>query len=253
LLLLAVHRGDYIFVDESGDIGLLPKSIRPYYIISFLHCKRPDILRQELKRFLMRLHNKNVYPPELSELKFYLPYGYLCKKVGYTYSKLDDEFSIHLPIIRTRALQLVRDLMDGIYIAVLNKKTVIHDTWTPNRLGNFIFADTLILNVLNQLSLPTIPTICYDDGRFSYLDRNCFYDYVVRKDSYYEYYGRKSYIGKLSESTFKEVASHSEPCIWAADLVAGAFYYKFAKGDGCYSNILNHRMIGDGIRHFWRI
>jgi hypothetical protein len=196
----------------------------------------------------MRVHNRNLYPLHLQEPKFYLPYGFLLKN-GYTKSTLDYEFSIHSPIIRSQTLKLVRDYCDGIYIAVLDKQSVKDSTWTAERLGNFVFGHTLLSNVLKGLSLPQIPLICYDEGRLSPAKSADFQDYVISKDSYFEYRGFKQYNG--NSFVFNNTCSVSEPCLWAADLVAGAFYHKYANNEWSYANILMNKLIGNGARIFW--
>jgi hypothetical protein len=72
---------------------------------------------------------------------------------------------------------------------------------------------------------------------------------MVRKDSYYQYRGWKNYQGSLSPPV--DTASLGEAGIWAADLVAGAFYHKYANSDWSYANLLTPSLIGGKEHVFW--
>jgi hypothetical protein len=58
------------------------------------------------------------------------------------------------------------------------------------------------------------------------------------------------YRGNLSSPI--DTSSKMEAGIWAADLVAGAFYHKYQNNEWTYSNILNSKKIDNGERIFWK-
>jgi len=125
-----------IFADEAGDLGLKSPShiqSKPYYVVGFVYCKDPRELRKRLRRILKRLHVQNIYPPHLTELKFYLPYTDLIQQ-GYTVAKLDTQYAIHLPNIRTRAIQAICKYANGVFAAVIDKRRAAA-TWTVETLG----------------------------------------------------------------------------------------------------------------------
>ena len=97
-----------IFVDEAGDLGLSTKSKR-YFVLGFVYCKDPSILRKKLRRYLKKLHLRDRYPSHLSELKFSLPYSDLIQQ-GYTVDDLDKKYSKHMPMIRYQSLELIQKL-----------------------------------------------------------------------------------------------------------------------------------------------
>jgi hypothetical protein len=116
-------------------------------------------------------------------------------------------------------------------------------------LYNFAFAQTVIANIMNTLSPPNPPVIFYDRGRLSAARSRDFANYLVDKDTYFENMGWKRYRGSLSPPV--DVPSYSMPGIWAADIVAGAFYHKHAHTDWSYSNALRSAVIGIGERMYW--
>ena len=239
-----------IFVDESGDIGLSSASQiakKPYFTFGFVYCKDPQQLRKRLKRLLKRMHVKGRYPILLSELKFYLPYSDLIQQ-GYSIKDLD-AYNAHMPSIRTKALGLVTRYSDGVFSAVVDKRKAL-PTWTEERLGNYVFATSLVEDVVNPLSPPNPPATLYDKGRLSPSKSIKFASYVLEKDSYFQFKGWKRYRGSLSAPI--DIPSNTEAGIWAADLVAGAFYHKHSNNDWTYANMLATSLIGGKERLFWK-
>lgn len=216
-------------------------------MVGFVYCKDPRQLRKRLRRLLKGLHIRNIYPRHLSELKFYLPYSELIQQ-GYTVPDLDNVYNSQMPIIRSRVIGIICKYSDGVFAAVLDKRKA-KPSWTSEELGNFVFAETLVVNVMNTLSPPNPPIVLYDKGRLSPARTRKFRTYVINKDSYFAYKGYKRYRGSLS--TPIDVSSTSEAGIWAADYVAGAFYHKYSNNDSTYANMLNAMRIGVGVRKYW--
>ena len=135
--------------------------------------------------------------------------------------------------------------------AIVDKQSIKpEDGWTPEDLGNFVLAQSLIVNVLNGVSPPNPPIVYYDKGRLSAAKTAEFNTYIMNRASHYRYGGRKRYQGNLS--TPRDTYSVLEAGIWAADMVAGSYYHKFTNDEWSYSNILNPKKIGAGERIFWR-
>lgn len=239
-----------IFVDESGDLGLARSEViasRPYYILGFVFVRDPAQLRKRLRRYLKKIHLKGWYPPHLRELKFYLPKKWLFEQ-GYPFADVDARFMPHMPTVRKQALHIVADHSEGVFAAIVNK-TRASPTWSSVRLGNFVFAQTLVVNILNELALPECPLVLYDKGRLSPTNTVEFQQYISRKDSYFADRKFKRYSGTIAPPI--ETSSLGESGIWAADLVAGAYYMKFQDRDASCANILTKRRIGLGERLYW--
>jgi hypothetical protein len=237
-----------IFVDESGDIGLSAASIahQPFTTTGYVYCDDPQILRKKMKRLLKRVHQKGKYPPHLPELKFYLPFNELIQK-GYTVPQLRS-YETFMPYIRTKAINVICKESRGIFAAVVDKRKA-YKSWTRERLSNFVFAQTLIVDVVNVIQPPSPPIVIYDAGRLSPSRTPLFKTYVLNKDSYFQFLGLKRYRGSLAPPI--EATSYNEPGIWAADMIAGAAYHKHAHRDWSYWNMLTPVRIGTGERLFW--
>ena len=115
---------------------------------------------------------------------------------------------------------------------------------------HFVFAETLVSDIMNVLSPPNPPIILYDKGRLSPAKTQLFQNYLVKKDQYFQRRGWKRYRGALS--TPLDLSSTLEPGIWASDLVAGAFYHKYANNDWTYANMFSNVRIGSGERVYWK-
>jgi hypothetical protein len=235
-----------IFIEESGT-AILPNSKDDFFIVSFLYCIDPSLLRLMMRRCLTRLQIRGKYPYHLKELKFFLPLNYL-KSNGYTQPQID-AFKSFMPLVRIQTLHLIREHCSGIFISILDKNTKKEITWTSEELGNFVIGQSLINDVIPQLSLRLPPTLYFDQGRLAAKNMRRFYDYLTRKDGYFEYKNYKKYNGNLSN--FKEIDSLTEPCIWASDIIAGAFYNKYQNKDSRYSDILNAKLLRYGLRKYW--
>lgn len=240
-----------IYVDEAGDPGLASITTiqnKPYYVVGFVYAKDSRELKKRLRRYLKKLHIHNRYPRHLGELKFYLPYTELIKE-GYTVAQLDRDYNTQMPLIRTHTLEIVNRYSDGVFAAVVDKRKAMQ-SWTSEKLGNFVFAETLIVNVMNVISPPEPPIIFYDRGRLSPSRNTSFKNYILEKDSFFEFKGYKRYRGSIPAPI--DISSVSEPGIWAADMVAGAFYHKYCNRDATYSNMMIPRLLGGLERLYWK-
>jgi len=199
-----------------------------------------------LRRYLRKIHVRGKYPAHLAELKFYLPDTYLIQK-GYTKDQIR-RYEGYLPIIRTRSINIICSAGAKVFCAIVDKRTA-YASWKSEELYNLAFAETVIVNIMNALSPPIPPAIFYDRGRLSIARSRDFGSYLLNKDSYFESRGLKKYQGSLGLPI--DVPSVGTPGIWAADVVAGAFYHKHAHNDWSYSNALAPAVIGNGERMYW--
>ena len=240
-------QGPIIFVDESGDPGLnLQRSRCRYFTIGFVYTPSPGILRKKLRRILKRAHLRGRYPPQTGELKFYLPETDLIQK---GLSKKDiARFRAQMPDLRKKSIDAITSSQAQTFVAVVDKSKA--QGWkSQEELYNFTFAQTLLVNVMNVISPPVIPLIVYDKGRLSQFGTHKFAQYLVNKDSYFEQQGLKQYRGSLGIPN--HVPSYSEAGIWAADILAGAFYHEYENKDPTYSRLFSSTKVGGGLRLYW--
>jgi len=238
---------EVIFVDESGDPGLTEESISKgrYFVLGFVYCKSPSQTRKKLRRLLKRLHPKK-YPLDLRELKFYLPRTELFGK-GYSEQELD-RFEEHQRTNREKAIRILNETCSGVYAAVCDKTKAVK-RWTPERLGNYMFAQTLVVNVLPMIDPIHSPIVIFDKGRLSAARSREFKIYMINKDRYFETMGLKRYSVRLGVPI--DMSSLDEPGLWASDIVAGAFRHASNTGEKEYVDALAPLFIGKGYRLFW--
>jgi hypothetical protein len=164
-------------------------------------------------------------------------------RTGYTQTDLANYY-YRLSKIREDICSVTAANSDGVFVSVVDKDTIIAKTWKPERLGNYVFAHSLHWNILNELDLSNI-ILNYDSGRLAQLNQDDFDTYVIN---------RAPTIVNTRISEIKGMSSLSEPCLWAADFLAGSFYRKFALNDSLYADrIFNScNLIGNGLRIYWR-
>jgi hypothetical protein len=236
----------FIFVDESGDVGLCG---RRFFILSFICVEQPGPLSYFLERELRFIKQRNQYPRELNELKFKLPKDKLKKRFGYTDVQIK-RFENQMVTIRRDVLNIINKFSDRIFTAILDKTTIREPTWTEERIINYIFGNSIQLYILNMLDSPDDPFLFYDSGRLNKLKENDFKQYLRNKDSYHKYKGFKNSNGVLWN--INSVESHNEPCIWAADFIAGSYYdYYTFSNSSCTDLIDVNKFIGDGFKVYW--
>ncbi len=241
---------DTIFVDESGNAGLKNKSHNskhPYFIIGFTFCKEPLKLKNALYDLLNNLHKDKKYAQKLKELKFY-PYRAL-QKLGYSQSEIEQEWQPHFNQVRQETVSVIAKYSDGIFAGILNKQTVLRDSWTPETIGNYLFNQSLFYKILPQIKFNSAPEILFDKGRLSHDQTQEFNEYMLNTDSYLENVGIKRYSGSII--TIKDVNSVYNSGIWSSDFVAGSFHHSLMKRDSSFLSVLKPKFIGKGSLNLW--
>ncbi len=232
---------DRLFIDESGPISLSQYSKR-YCVFGYVYCKDPSELRKRLRRYLKKIHNKGQYPVHLQELKFNLPYSNLINEHNYTKENLDSNFSIYMPEIRSRTLKIINSFSDGIFAAIIDKKTIKSEEWVQEELCNYVITHSLFIHILNKIRPYRMPIITFDRGRLGPSKFQQFGSNLVNIGIHMKHHKWNEYSGNLSPPV--ETSSIPESGIWAADFVAGAFFHKYSNNEWSYANFLNSNKIG---------
>jgi hypothetical protein len=223
----------YIFVDESGRINLVQK--KGCFIVSYLFCNDPKALRSAMTRQLMRMHIYGKYPEKIKELKFY-PQWKRFTQLGYNETQIA-KFKKEIHDVRIQTIHLISNYCDGFFITILDNKTVREPSWDCETIGNYVIKQPLIYDFIPRLPLVTSPTVCFDKGRLIFGKMENFYSYLSYDSS--------------TTCNFQETNSITEPCIWAADMISGAFYHKFQNKDSSYFDLISHKLIENGIKKYW--
>lgn len=241
---------DTIYVDESGNAGLRKKthnSKHPFFIIGFAYTPNPYQLKIKMKRLLKRLHKRKKYPYNLKEIKFY-PTNSL-KKLGYSDDEINSKWKPHFNYVRLKTSEIINNNVNGVFAGILDKRTIGRKTWTNERIGNYLFNQSLFYNVLPNLGLSIGPSIIFDKGRLSPQRTKAFNQYMLQTDSYLTNIGVKRYGGYVVN--FKDVDSLQEPGIWIADHVAGSFHFSLKHNNNKFYNLLKPKFIGMGHLRLW--
>jgi hypothetical protein len=78
--------------------------------------------------------------------------------------------------IRTDVCNIIGKYSDGVFATIVDKQTITKPTWTPETLGNFVFAQTLHTNILNTPNFEL--SILYDSGRLQELEHSPLFSAV---------------------------------------------------------------------------
>lgn len=239
-----------VYVDESGTAVLdKPDHVRryPFFVIGFVVCQRPELLKKDMKRLLLKLHKRKKYHRKVMELKF-SPYSALHKQ-GCSKKEIQTRWEPHFDLVRREANSRIARAADGVFAGVLDKRTIRKGTWTPETIGNFLFNKSLFRSILPNVADFDGMTVVYDKGRLDPKRTRSFNRYMSQTESYLEFIGSKRYAGTVD--LFRDADSLSEPGIWAADFVAGSFRHAYLNSDWTYADMLRPKFVGDGVRKLW--
>lgn len=239
-----------VYVDESGTITLnKPTLIRqyPFFVVGFVICRQPYLLQKGMKKLLIKLHKRRKYYRKIMELKFN-PYSAL-EKQGCLHDEIQTKWEPYFDYVRKKTNFLITDIVDGIFVGILDQRTINIWTWTPETLGNFLFNRSLYDDVLPNIGNFNNCRVIYDKGRLDSKRTKNFNRYLRNTQSFRKHFGIKRYAGNVTE--FKDIDSLSDPGIWAADFVAGSFRRAYLYNDRTYMDILTPKLIGNGERKLW--
>lgn len=238
-----------IYVDESGNSGLRNNNAQkyPFFVIGFCFFCDPMKFKIEMKRLLKKLHRKGKYHTGLKELKF-SPDSAL-EKLGCSRHDIETIWKPHFDYVRKKANELIVQHTDGVYAAILDKRTITRNTWTSETIGNYIFNITLFRNILPLAEFSFAPEVIYDRERISPVKTIEFNNYMMNTDSYLSNIGKKKYSGNAI--CFRDENSINNSGLWGADFVAGSFRRMYFQSDSTYLDILRSKFLGDGSRNFW--
>jgi hypothetical protein len=213
----------HVYVDESGDLGFTPKSTQ-FFVVAYLILEYPFEVEKKMKRLLKKLHKNKKYARGYNELKFAQSSEY----------------------VRRQVLQKICQCSLEIGFIVLEKAKVKEDLRkSPTILYNFVIVDRIMKNVLPRLN-PTDRLDIVVDKSLPASSIDAFNDYAKSKASWLlnVRWGKSDGI-TISNIRIRHENSQKEPCLQAADYLAGACFRRYEFGDASY-----YEMIKRKVRYF---
>jgi hypothetical protein len=197
-----------IYIDESGDIGLGPRS-SPYFVIAALIVNDPLDIKRCFKKIRRNKLKKKF--KELPELKF----------------NSSDK------VIRRRVLECIASSDIDIWCSVLRKEQLFdHLRETPQIVYNYLTGSLIAKIYLHYRPSHTFNVIV--DKSLNGIQRELFDNYVVYKTMEHNI----PFTPFPIPPTVIHVDSKTEPCVQAADFVAGAVHRKYRMNEhACYAII----------------
>lgn len=209
-----------VFIDESGDLGYKEGSTK-YFVVAFLYVRDTPPFRDKFRW----LHRR------------------LVRHYRYFYDEL--KFSESKDSVRRKGLQLICDEEGCNFgIVVVNKSRIWedHEFYHDNKL---LYRYIVVHNVMNGL----IPKLAFQERLNVIIDRRIE---KRRREEFDRYVKLKAYQvsrrinGRnivYSDRIFVDHRdSKFDPCLQAADFLAGAEFQRFERRNYAYHNIIRNKM-----------
>jgi hypothetical protein len=212
-----------IFIDESGDLGFGQKSSQKY-VIAHIAPERPDALRKKLNKTRKNLFKKSYDKPEF-------------------------KFSGDSERVKQKVFRVLSSYPMVIGLVVIEKSAVkssLRDK--PAVLYNYLVVNYVINNIL-----PALQTLQNHeaDSITIQIDKSLTKDAREEFDRYLQNKNRRvsSNLGHFPRR-IKVIHKNScdDPCIQAADYIAGAAFRKFERNDPVYYDTFRDRI---RLRNSW--
>jgi len=201
-----------IFIDESGDLGFTERASH-YFIIAALIVHDPLAIRRcfaKIRRNKLRKKYR-----ELPEFKF---------------NNSGKE-------IKKRVLSCIASADVDIAYCVLRKEQVYPHLRSNHQIIYNYLTGSLISHVIQRFSAGGDVEIIVDKS-LNGIQREAFDQYLVYKT----FEKNQSYDPAAIRIDIDHVDSMREPCIQAADFIAGALHYYYRNNDDTYSSIINEKI-----------
>lgn len=209
-----------VFIDESGDLGFTREATK-FFVVSFLYIRNTPPFRDEVRWLYLKLRKRHRY--FIDELHF---------------SESNDT-------VRRKVLQLICKTDECNFGIIVVDKDRIHYNSSFYQDPHGIFRYVIVNNVMNTM----IPKLEYRENLSIILDRRIpsaqrvlFKDYAELKGYYISKKEGKKDIFYRYRLTVSHRNSKKDPCLQAADFLAGAEFQRFERQDYRYHNIIDSKM-----------
>lgn len=214
-----------VYVDESGDLGFSKKSTK-FFIITYIASDSSSILRTKMKRILKKLHNKKKYHFSRNELKFSRMNTYCRKLVLEKLCPSDLEIGV-VVVEKKHVKKELREDLTILYnwLLVHHIMSALLPRMEAGQKINIVFDKSLPkkrIIAFNRYLMDKVSYLSYRDGSDLALD--CIYS--------------------------EHIDSEIEPCLQAADAVAGAYFQKYEREDSQFVAIIKDKI--SSFTYLWR-
>lgn len=209
----------YAYIDESGDLGFSPKSTS-FFVVAYLILEHPIDIQITLKRLLKRLHKRRKYARKAHELKFSKSSDYVRRKVLSSICKSDVEIGF---IVLEKA---------KVKLELREKHTILY---------SFVIVDRVMRDVLPSLKSTDKLNIIVDRS-LPRSSREAFNNYARNKASWLLTVWDEVYPIELSNIEVQHENSQNEPCLQAADFLAGSGFHKWEFNNNSYYDIIKDKV-----------
>jgi hypothetical protein len=216
-----------LYIDECGDLGFSSKATR-FFIVSFFMTYNEWEPNIKLSRLLKQLRQRKKYRHD--ELKF---------------SKASH-------VVRISILEQICETDRDFGFVVLNKNKVHnHLRGDPNLLYRFVVIDPIMEMVLPYVSEREKLIVTVDRSLPEGKLRHEFNSYVELKGYYYSRVSDRQVPLYKHQIETRHVDSQREPCLQAADCLAGAEFQRFERKVYDYHNVIEPKIKSNLFRFLW--
>jgi hypothetical protein len=212
------------FVDESGELGFSEKSTK-FFIVAHVVPNPMNALEISMKRVLKRIHQKKGYHFSRNELKF---------------SRMNAE-------CRRTVIENISLCQADIGVVVVEKSKVKAELRNDlTILYNWLLVHHIMSALVPRLGSGEKIRIVFDKS----LPKSrvaSFNEYLRNKASYLAYV--EGYTIDLNHISLNHANSEFEPCLQAADAIAGAYFQKYEHSDAQYAEIIKDKV--HSFRYLW--
>ena len=216
----------YVYIDESGNLGFSLKSTQ-FFVVAYLTLEHPFEMGKAMKRQLKRLHKRRKYARGYNELK---------------YSKSRDA-------VKQKVLRKICQCDVKIGFVVLEKAKVVPQLKeNPTILYNYLIVDKVMRAVLPSVDSNDKLNIIVDKS-LPRSSREAFNIYARNKASWLLTIWDKEYPIEMSAIEVRHENSQKEPCLQAADFLAGACFCKYERNNDCYYQLFENKV--EYFKYLW--
>lgn len=214
-----------VYVDESGDLGFSDKSTK-FFVVAYIISNSGVSIRTRMKRILKKLHNKGKYHFSRNELKF---------------SRMNRE-------CRITVLEQICASDAEIGVVIVEKEQVLQRLRDDSpRLYNYFLVHHIMSALVPRIETEQRVNIVFDKS-LPKKQIDAFNKYLLEKASYLSYLEGNKFPSERIYS--QHIDSEIEPCLQAADAVAGAYFQKYEHGNGLYVDLLKDKI--SYFKYLWK-